>query len=97
MNGYSVSVFYKLGYNYALSLLTEVRLFYLFNQNILVRKIYLFHIYNDGLAPLVLFLEGFGLCCCSSGTQGTPKRPNAFRNRFTQTDHKSTHRCLSRG
>ena len=30
---------------------------------------------------------------CSS-TQGTPKRPNTFKNRFTQIDHRSTHRCF---
>ena len=32
-----------------------------------------------------------------SGTQGTPKILNTFRYRFTQIDHKSTHRCLSHG
>ena len=31
-------------------------------------------------------------CLC---TQGTPKRLNTWSNRFTQIDHKSTHRCLS--
>ena len=32
-----------------------------------------------------------------SGTQDTPKRPNTLSNRFTQIDHRSIHRCLSRG
>ena len=36
----------------------------------------------------------FSMC---SGTQGTPKRMNNLSNRFTQVDHRSTHRCLSRG
>ena len=39
------------------------------------------------------FIEGFSC----SGTQSTPKRPNTFSNHFTQIDHRSTHRCLSRG
>ena len=41
-----------------------------------------------------LFIKALIPC---SGTQGTPKRPNTFSNHFTKIDHRSTHRCLSRG
>ena len=45
------------------------------------------HVYLNMFAPLP------GNC---SGTQVTPKRLNTLSNHFTQIDHRSTHRCLSR-
>ena len=38
-----------------------------------------------------LFINALIPC---SGTHGTPKRPNTLSNRFTQIDHRSTHRCF---